>query len=334
MNIETKSYDKVHRLENDLQEEFNVEKGFDLSDYNPSFDSLEVTYTNEKIIVGMLNDDRDPQDYFESDEGEGSIIHFRSAQERDLRVAEMSRTKKLFYLVSKHEHGNVHYSISGTNSYSGDKYDVAHGCAVHIPSSYIQSEYRKMKRTHGEGEAYEHFLNICNKTLDSYSDWCNGEVYGYTVLTFDKNGNELDCDQCWGIVGREYAEKERLSVMKQIVVSEEINKLMENVVIEKVEPKNSLLPFKVTKKGLQELYVAHVYDTFVVGAKYDGEENVLVYKWSEGQEKTEKAKFGQLQKKYNVTPDQFMQNRMNSDIKEVLRNRLYKEENSEKKPTI
>lgn len=334
MDIKTENYSDTNELEEQLRDDFEVDSGFDLSDYSPSYDSLEIIRTEDKIIVGMLNDDTDPQEYFESDEGEGSLIQFRSAAERDLEVAKLSRTKKLFYVVSKFAHGNVHYSVSGTNSYGNDRFDVAQGCAVHIPSSYIQSEYRKMKRTHGEGEAYEHFLKVANQTLDSYSDWCNGEVYGYTVITFDKAGNELDVEQCWGYVGKENAEKEKLSIMKNIVLSEEMDKLMENVAIDKIDPKSASLPFKVTKKGLQELYIAHVYDTFVVGAKYEGEDNTIVYKWTDGQEKPIKAKFGEWQKKYNVTAEQFMNNRMQSDIKDVLRDNLNKENKSHNKPTI
>jgi hypothetical protein len=334
MDIKTESYRKISEVEDQLREDFDVENGFDLSDYKPSYDSLEVVRIENKIIVGMLNDDHEPQDYFKNDEGEGSIMHFRSAKERDLQVAQLSKTKQLFYLVDKYEHGNVHYSVSGTNSYGNDRFDVAHGCAVHIPSSYVQSEFRKMKRTHGEGEAYEHFIKICNQTLNSYSDWCNGEVYGYTVLTFDTNGEELDCEQCWGYIGRDNAQNEKLSVIKNIIVSEELNKLMENIIIEKIDPKNVSLPFKITKKGLKELQVAHVYDTFVVGATYDGEDNVVVYNWSEGQDKPTKAKFGQLQKNYKVQPEKFINARMNSDIKEVLRLHLNKEKISENKPTI
>jgi hypothetical protein len=334
MDIKTESYDTTRELENKLRDDFGVKDGFDLSGYTPSYQSLELIRTEDKIIVGMLNDDTDPQDYFESDEGEGSLVQFRSAGERDLEVAKLSRTKKLFYLVSKYQQSNVHYSVAGTNSYGNDRFDVSHGCAVHIPCAYIQSEFRKMKRTHGEGEAYEHFLKVANETLNSYSDWCNGEVYGYTVLTFDKKGNEIDNKQCWGYVGRENAENERLSIMKHIVESEEINKLMQHVVIEKIEPKNASLPFKITKKGLQELHVAHVYNTFVVGTKYEGEDNTIVYKWSEGQDKPTKAKFEQWQKNHNVTADKFMHSRMSSDIKDVLRDNLNKENKSENKPTI
>lgn len=334
MDIKTESYDSTTELENQLRDDFEVDNGFDLSHYNPSYQSLELVRTEDKIIIGMLNDDNDPQEYFESDEGEGSLIHFRNAEVRDLEVAKLSKTKKLFYLVSKYAHGNVHYSVAGTNGYGNDRYDVSHGCAVHIPCAYIQSEFRKMKRTHGEGEAYEHFLQVANNTLNSYSDWCNGEVYGYTVLTFDKKGNELDNEQCWGYVGRENAENERLSVMKRIVVSEEVNKLMENVTVEKTELKNASLPFKIAKKGLQELHVAHVYNNFVVGAKYEGEDNTMVYKWSEGQEKPIKAKYGQWQKHHNVTAEKFMHARMESDIKDILRDNLNKENKSENKPTI
>jgi hypothetical protein len=331
MKIQFEKFDEANDAAEALREEAGIEDGFDLSDYKAAYDSVEVARSGDKIIVGMLNYDSNPQDFFDDDEGAGKLIQFRSASERDNKVAELSKTKKLFYLLNKYEHGGVHYSVSGTKSYPDEQWDVSHGCAIYLPSDYIQAEYRKMKRTDGEGAAYEHFVKGSNETLDSYSDWCNGDVYGYSVITFDKEGNELDCDQCWGYIGTDNGNEEKRGVMKHIILSDELNKLMENIIIEKVSPEKAELPFKITKKGLEELSVAHVYDTYVVGAKYEGEDNVTVYNWSEGQEKPIKAKFEEWQKNHGVTSEQFMVSRMSSDIRDVIKKNLDNENKSENK---
>jgi len=322
MNIATESYNNIRKAQNALCDEYGIDDGFDLSDYDPVYNSLEVIKTENKVIVGFLTYDQDPSHYFDDDEGAGEFKEFRNAEDRDSEVLNLSKTKKLFYLVSRHKHGNVHYSVSGTNSYGNDKFDVAHGCGLYIPDPYIQSEYRKMKKTDGEGSAYEHFIKHANSTLDSYSDWCNGEVYTYNVIVFDTKGNQRDIQQCSNFIGNEYAEKEKNSVMKGIVISEEINELMKNVVINQLDLKNIDLPFKLPKKGLKEVHLAHVYDTYVVGAKYEGEDNTFVYKWSDGDKKPIKAQFGEWQKRYGVSSEQFMKVRMESDVKEVLRKNL------------
>lgn len=322
------SFSSKESLTSELQEEFGLDSGFDLDYRDPSYDSIEVLRTDDKIIVGLLQHDQDAQDYFENDDGAGEFIEFRSAEQRDNEISKLSKTKKLFYVVNKYDHGNVHYSVGGSKTYPDERWDVSHGCAIFIPCDYIQTEFRKMKRVDGIDAAYEHFIADSNKVLDNYSDWCNGEVYGYSVLTFDKEGNELDCDECWGFIGSDYAKEEKQSVMKHIVLTEQLNKLMENVVIETVEAKNVNLPFKITKKDLEEIKVAHVYDTYCVAAKYSGEDNAVIYNWKEGDEKPTKAKFAAWQKEHGTTADQFLTARLNSDIKDVLRKNSIDEEPS------
>jgi hypothetical protein len=43
--------------------------------------------------------------------------------------------------------------------------------------------------------------------VETYSQWANGEVYGYDVQ--DKEGNSLD--SCWGFYGIDYCREEALS---------------------------------------------------------------------------------------------------------------------------
>ncbi len=317
---EFENYSSESSLQNDLLEEFNLDYGFDLGGREPAYDSLEVLRTDDKIIVGLLQYDQDAEDFFANDEGAGELIQFRNWQQRDSEMEKLSKTKKLFYLVDKFEHSQVHYSISGTHA--PDRWDTAQGSAVFIPCDYIQSEYRKMKKAQGEGVAFQHFIQDSNNVLEQYSNWCNGEVYGYSVLTFDKKGNEIDCDECWGFIGQEYAQQEKQSIMRNIVVSDELNKLKENVIIETPDVKSINLPFRISKKDLEEVKIAHVYNTYIVGAKYAGEDNVTVYKWSEGDDKPTKAKFEEWQKKHGVSAMQFMTGRMDSDIKDVIRQHI------------
>ena len=51
----------------------------------------------------------------------------------------------------------------------------------------------------------------------SYTDWVNGECYGWAVDVFDKAGERIDHDSCWGIVGDKYANEEMASQVAQHV---------------------------------------------------------------------------------------------------------------------
>ena len=59
-----------------------------------------------------------------------------------------------------------------------------------------------------------------NAVLSGYSDWCNGEVYGYIVKGLDKKGQEVNCDACWGFVGNDYAQQEKKSIVEYYVNKE------------------------------------------------------------------------------------------------------------------
>jgi hypothetical protein len=334
MKINFESFSSKSDVESDLQEEFGLDSSFDIGHREPVGNTIDVVKTDDKVIIGFLNYDNDAQDYWENDDGAGELIQFKNIEDREKQMSTLGKTKKLYYLVDKYSHGSNHYSVSNTVSYPDRRWDVSEGCAVFIPCDYIQSEYKKMKKTSGEDVANKHFIKDSNSVLDNYSMWANGEVFGYTVITFDKNGVELNNDECWGYIGSESGQQEKRSVMEYIVKSETLNKLRENVVIETISKKDVDLPFRITKKDLEEIKVAHVYDTFVVGAKYVGEDNVVVYNWTEGQEKPTKSKFEEWQKKHNISAVQFLETRMKSDINEVLSKKLDSENQEKAKKPI
>jgi hypothetical protein len=335
MKTEFESYSSKSDIEEKLQEEFGLDSGFDVGHREPEYNSIEVIRSNDNIIVGFLQQDSDAQDFWENDDGAGELIQFRNADDRDDKIQSLSKSKKLFYLVNKYDHSQVHFSVSGTRSYPDERWDVSHGCAVFVPCDYIQSEFKKLKKTDGEESAIEHFVKDSNSVLDSYSKWANGEVFGYSVITFDKEGNEINSDECWGYIGDEDANSEKRNIMKHIVLNEQLEKLMENIEIETVAKDKVKLPFRIAKKDLEEIKVAHVYDTFIVAAKYSGEDNAVIYNWSEGDEKPSKSKYEQWQKNHGVTPESFLDARMRSDIKDVICQSLkVTEEKKENKPSI
>lgn len=65
---------------------------------------------------------------------------------------------------------------------------------------------------------YAEKLKVAEKyaksVLDEYQKWCNGEVYGVVIETFDEDGEHIDTESCWGFIGDEYAEEEMESNFK------------------------------------------------------------------------------------------------------------------------
>lgn len=325
-NLEQEFRDKDD-LNDYLEENFNIQFKETIS--RDSSD-LTLTETPKSLIVSFLSVDDDAQDFWESSDGLGTFKEFYTPSQRKDYLSSISKNK-LVYLVDKYDHGSVHYSVAQTQNYPDQRFDVAHGKAVFIPCDYIQKEYKKYKKEHGEVQAYKQFLKDINSVLDDYSKWCNGEVYGYQVFELDKKGNQVSEDACWGFVGHEYALKEKKSIVASIVSDEKIEEFLKEVVINKLEAQSLKdLPFKVSKKGFLEGSIADVYDNTFVTVKY--EDKAIVYKYNEQMEKPLVAKYSQIQKDYGVTPEQFLQNRMTSDIKDAIREKL-KETSLEKNTT-
>lgn len=58
----------------------------------------------------------------------------------------------------------------------------------------------------GEWDGSEDAARKClDSELETYTDWCNGTIYGF--YTEDADGNQLD-EACWGIYGFDYAKTE------------------------------------------------------------------------------------------------------------------------------
>ncbi len=50
---------------------------------------------------------------------------------------------------------------------------------------------------------------LAEQACETYTSWCNGDCWGVCIDTFDKEGNKISDDACWGYIGSEYAEQER-----------------------------------------------------------------------------------------------------------------------------
>ncbi len=218
--MEQQKFKDISSLQNHLEDKYEGVDFSVLKEREVVHESVELVEVNDKIIVSYLKYDQSPMDYFEDDEGAGEFFKFRSADEVEDKLEELKKEKKLFYLVDKYEHGNVHYSVANTVSYPDDRWDVSHGCAIFVPCSYVQDEYKKMAKKEGVEKAKENFIKDSNAVLSGYSDWCNGEVYGYIVKGLDKKGQEVNCYACWGFVGNDYAQQEKKSIVEYYVNKE------------------------------------------------------------------------------------------------------------------
>jgi hypothetical protein len=328
MHITTTKFNTTSDIIEHYNESLNLEDGesfesLENSDDSIIDDSIEVLETDNHIIVGFLKRDDSPMDYLENDDGAGEFLLFTNAEQRDQLIKDLKKSKQLFYLVDKYEHGNVHFSISSTTTYPDQRWDVSFGCGVFLPCDDIQSQYKKLKRKSGETVAFQEFIADSNNVLDNYSEWCNGEVYGYNIFVFDKKGNELSEDSCWGYIGNKNAEDEKLSTMQHIAENLELTELAKNVIIENKSFEDiKTLPFTIDIENLQSFQYTKVYNTTLVAATYNEPNKAIIYSFKDGDKIPTVAKFEEWQTNHGVTPSDFLTARLDSDIKGVIKQNL------------
>ena len=328
MTIDKQSFYSESALNDHIENNFDFRLELDTDGSDLDFELIE---TADSLIVGYLSQDSDVEDFWTGSDGLGKFTEFRSQEQVDETMKKLNKSTKLFYMIDKYDHSNVHYSVSQSSSYPDSRWDVSKNIAVIVPCDDVQSQYKKYKKEHGEVEAFKQFIKDTNSVLDEYSKWCNGETYGYQVKVFDKTGAEKSDDACWGYIGSEYANQEKVSVMMSSARNEQVVKLAENVSIDLfTKDEIKTLPFKMMRKGFEEGKIAKVYDDIIVTAKYEGEDNSVVYQWNPSMEKASVSKFEQWQKNHGTTPEQFLDARMKSDINSVIRDKLTTEEKLEK----
>lgn len=112
------------------------------------------------------------------DDAENQKDHIRIIKER---IEDETKEGKVLaiYPVTKHEHGNVVFKLGN-----------AHGFDDSNNGFYIVTE----KSAKNTGVKRSQFEKIAQVELETYTQWCNGEVYGYEL--YNLNG-ELE-NSCYG----------------------------------------------------------------------------------------------------------------------------------------
>jgi hypothetical protein len=142
-------------------------------------------------IAWTIHDDA----YSEYDWSEGvEFREFRTEWDRDefIEGAVAEHGYGRVFVVECYEHTLVHYSPIGTVNYPDHQWDVRPSGVIIVPDDVTDP------------------LEFAKATLDEYSSWRNGDVWGVISREVDADGNLVPdaSDECWGYIGSEYAESE------------------------------------------------------------------------------------------------------------------------------
>lgn len=110
---------------------------------------------------------------------------------------------KYAVVLDCYDHGSQHWSISGRGYQC--RWDTARGAGVWVPDQYLREQIDLDVAKGLDLRAQS--LKYCQQFLDSYNDVINGNVYGVVVECFDREGNIVRDESCWGYIGSEHAEE-------------------------------------------------------------------------------------------------------------------------------
>lgn len=159
------------------------------------FTPLVVRLSDTQVAVGYITDNGPSDVNFWKDNDYGTFKEFRSQTERDEFFEQEQAEGRHPILVEKYEHGLVHYSPINTASYPDRRWDVS-PCAVYVVPDDVPEERR---------------IEYAKTTLQDYSDWRNGHVFGIIVetLTVDRETKKViqeDKESEWEIPGSDNAQ--------------------------------------------------------------------------------------------------------------------------------
>jgi hypothetical protein len=108
------------------------------------------------------------------------------------------------YVLSYYEHGQCSWFLKGHGLPGSDcQWDGTRVAGLLIWKGKAKDCGKDRK------EREKHAISI----TQTYTDWCNGNVYGFRI--FDDEDNEVD--SCWGFYGYEHAEESAKEAMEGLV---------------------------------------------------------------------------------------------------------------------
>jgi len=190
-----------------------------------------ATVFGDKIVFVKISYDQDAEGIFEDGMSNGQIYSFSS---RHVNFIGYNKEEEIEDLLQNHEavplsyfeHGNSLWMVAGDPAPAGVEFrwDGRRFAGLWVPDDDVFANIDYNGKTTGAErikKLREYAAGIC----ETYTQWCNGEVYGYQAelyeLQRDEEGdpitergdytcshvNVLEEDSCWGFYGWDTVEE-------------------------------------------------------------------------------------------------------------------------------
>jgi hypothetical protein len=164
-----------------------------------------VRIEGDQIVLGYLAHDDCAEDPLENDDYAGHIYEARRngptlrqyEQARGLGRYKGEAPDPYAVLLDVYEHGGIAYSLSGTGQQC--QFDTARGGAVWVPGDLLRADIE------ASADPAARARECARIDAEQYTAWRNGDCYLTVVVTYDKDGEQIDLDTCGGYYGGDSA---------------------------------------------------------------------------------------------------------------------------------
>ncbi len=127
---------------------------------------------------------------------------------------DIERKKNVGVILSvyKYEHGGVVLNTKGFSC----PWDSCQIGFIYITKEKIREEYSVKRITK---DIIERVTKYLESEIKTYSQYLNGEVYGYRVFKVE-NGEEEELDSCWGFYGEDECMEEAEGMVRYYIENE------------------------------------------------------------------------------------------------------------------
>ena len=159
-----------------------------------------VKFDGFKVLVFIERDElaESPMD---TDEGFGTFYSFNTRHTNFLhpdKAKEIARENPNARFLSYFEHGQCRWMPCNSDKrmYGGDwQWDGVDVAGLWVPSEHSEPQ---------DGMSAKDWYDAdCAADCKIFTDWCNGEVYGY-IVKLKAGGKTFRSDSCWGFHGTDW----------------------------------------------------------------------------------------------------------------------------------
>lgn len=176
------------------------------SDLDP-FEEYDPLFTMHSFS-NRFNHFTDPDEFKCAKCGHWSIDHTGDPEDEDFAGICQTFTMPEGFYLSYYEHGLSSWSVQGTVHYPDMQWDGVH------TAGFLEVTVDDDERKWWDERSDEDKLKAAQSMMEEYTNWINGEVYGYVLESIreetcnlgkvHKYPGETVEDSCWGFIGSKY----------------------------------------------------------------------------------------------------------------------------------